>query len=84
VGGADTVIDQWVKSIPNAEVGFRLIFSHEPFPGFQYMMSWVRPEMSGNVYRCEELGMEGWLCPALLKYFEKAPPKIYAKCEAAG
>jgi len=23
--------------------------------------------------------MEGWLCPALFKYFEAAPPKIYAQ-----
>jgi len=25
--------------------------------------------------------MEGWLCPALFKYFEKAPQEIYAKFE---
>jgi hypothetical protein len=23
--------------------------------------------------------MEGWLCPALFKYFDAAPPKIYAQ-----
>jgi len=27
--------------------------------------------------------MEGWLCPALFKYFEKAPKEIYVKAEAA-
>jgi hypothetical protein len=26
--------------------------------------------------------MEGWLCPALFKYFEVAPKEIYAKAEA--
>jgi hypothetical protein len=25
--------------------------------------------------------MEGWLCPALFKYFEKAPKEIYIKAE---
>jgi hypothetical protein len=24
---------------------------------------------------------EGWLCPALFKYFETAPPELYAKAE---
>jgi hypothetical protein len=27
--------------------------------------------------------MEGWLCPALSKYFQKAPNEIYVKAEAA-
>jgi hypothetical protein len=26
--------------------------------------------------------MEGWLCPALLKYFAQAPPELYVKAEA--
>jgi DNA polymerase III gamma/tau subunit len=26
--------------------------------------------------------MEGWLCPALLKYFEEPPANIYFKAEA--
>jgi len=27
----------------------------------------------------KELDLEGWLCPALLKYFEEAPQNIYAQ-----
>jgi hypothetical protein len=84
VGGADSVIDAWVKDIPNAESGFRLVFSGTPFPGFQYSMRWLRAEMGGNVYECEDLGMSGWLCPALFKYFEAAPERLYARCEALG
>jgi hypothetical protein len=26
--------------------------------------------------------MEGWLCPALLKYFDHAPKELYAKAES--
>jgi len=26
--------------------------------------------------------MEGWLCPALFRYFDKAPPELYVKAEA--
>jgi hypothetical protein len=28
------------------------------------------------------LGIEGWLCPALFKYFDKAPAELYAKAES--
>jgi len=36
----------------------------------------------GTWYEVEELGMSGWLCPALFKYFDKAPDNIYVKAEA--
>ena len=26
-------------------------------------------------------GAEGWLCPALFKYFPEAPPSLYARAE---
>lgn len=81
VGGADAIIDQWVRNIPNAYGGFQLVFSAEPFPGFQHRLTWVRPELSGNVYFEPDLGMEGWLCPALLKYFEAPPAELYCQCK---
>jgi hypothetical protein len=28
--------------------------------------------------------MEGWLCPALFKYFEEAPKRIYVQVKAKG
>lgn len=82
VAGADTIIDAWTKDIPNAGKGFRLIFSPVPFPGYQIKLDWRRQEMSGNTYYCERFDMEGWLCPALFKYFAEAPKELYAKAEA--
>ena len=82
VSGADTMIDRAVSEIPGAENGFRMIFSAEPFPGYTYRLERVRGEFGGNWYRSEELGMEGWLCPALFKYFAAAPPEIYVRAEA--
>ena len=82
VGGADTMIDALVADIPNADQGFRIVFSASEFPGYTQKLDWVRPELSGNVYRSEGLGMEGWLCPALFKYFQEAPREIYLKVEA--
>jgi hypothetical protein len=86
VDGADTMIDRVVENIPNAEKGFILVFSASPFPGHRYRLDWLRAdEDGGNWYREEELGMEGWLCPALFKYFDEALKRIekntYGVCE---
>lgn len=81
VGGADKIIDVMVADVPDADKGFCMVFSAGPFPGFQYRLEWVREEMSGNVYRAPTLAMEGWLCPALFKYFTAAPQTIYVKVE---
>jgi len=78
VAGIDTMIDQMVADIPDADTGFRLIFSDSPFPGYNICVEWRREEMGGHWYFSPDLGIEGWLCPALFKYFDAAPPKIYA------
>jgi hypothetical protein len=82
VAGADKIIDQLVANIPNAEAGFSLLFSARPFPGYQVKFDWRREEYGGNWYYNAELDMEGWLCPALLKYFSEAPKEFYAQCQA--
>jgi hypothetical protein len=79
VSGADTMIDRVVVDIPNAEKGFTLVFSQAPFPGSQLRLEWRRGESSGNWYYSSELDMEGWLCPALFRYFTEAPPNIYVQ-----
>lgn len=79
VAGADSMIDRVVADVPNAEQGFALVFSASPFPGHQLRLDWDRGDSGGNWYRSEALGMEGWLCPALFKYFAEAPPNIYVQ-----
>ena len=81
VAGIDKMIDQLVVSIPNAERGFRLIFSATPFPGHTVRLEWRREETGGNWYYCPQFGIEGWLCPALFKYFDRAPAELYARAE---
>ena len=80
--GVPTMIDDLVQDIPNARDGFRLLFSTAPFPGYQRRLVWVREEMEGNWYRTDDPPMEGWLCPALFKFFEAAPREIFVKAEA--
>ena len=84
VGGADTIIDVATTQIPNASQGFLAVFSASYFPDAQIVLEWVREDGSGNVYRWQEKEMEGWLCPALLKYFERAPEKLYVQVKGLG
>ena len=79
VAGADTIIDRMVEGIPNAADGVTILFSAAQFPGSQHEFAWRREEMGGNWYFSPRFGMEGWLCPALFKYFESAPERIFAQ-----
>jgi hypothetical protein len=83
VAGADTMIDRAVVDIPNAERGFRLIFSASPFPGHQFRLEWRRCEGGGNWYYAPQFDLEGWLCPALFKYFDAAPKELFVEVRGA-
>jgi hypothetical protein len=80
VFGIPEMIDDLVSKISNADQGFKLIFSERPFPSYQRKLTWVREECEGNWYTINTKD-EGWLCPALLKYFKQAPQNIYVKAE---
>lgn len=82
VFGMPEMIDLFVKDTPSAKHGFKLYFSAQPFPGYTAELDWVREDSGGNWYRWEKHGMEGWLCPALFRYFDEPPPKIYCRAEA--
>lgn len=84
VAGADDIIDRFVTTIEGAEKGFALLFSASPFPGSNATFEWRRMEGGGNWYYSPDLDKEGWLCPALFKYFETAPPKLYAQFKQKG
>ena len=81
IAGIDKMIDKLVADIPNAERGWRAIFSASPFPGHEVKLEWRREESGGNWYYSDKYQMEGWLCPALFKYFSKAPREIYVRAE---
>lgn len=81
VSGADTIIEHLASQISNAEMGFRLAFSANPFPGFTTQLEWRRKEFGGNWYYSRDLDQAGWLCPALFKYFKAAPKRIHTRFE---
>jgi hypothetical protein len=83
IAGADVLIDKALeaKGISNGEKGFRIMFSAGQFPGYDFKLKWIREGEGGNWYYSEDFSIEGWLCPALLEYFDTAPEEIYAKFE---
>lgn len=76
VRGADKVCDMLAEDIPGAENGFDLMFEDSGF-ATSIRLDWLREEDGWNLYFCPELGVEGWLCPALLLYYSKAPQHLY-------
>jgi hypothetical protein len=81
VAGVPEMIDVLVADIPDAEEGFRLTFSSRQFPGYQKKLDWVRGDMDGNYYKIDDPPMEGWICPAMFKYYDKPPAELYVKAE---
>ena len=79
ISGADEVIEVMTAGIAEAAAGFTLLFSDRAFPGHQAVFERRRAEFEGWWYYSAELDKEGWLCPALFKYFEAAPENIYAQ-----
>ncbi len=79
IAGIDTMIDRATAQIPDAQNGFKLIFSPTPFPNYNLRLEKRRSEYGGTWYYCPEYGQEGWLCPALFKYFAEAPAELYAQ-----
>lgn len=68
--------------IREPEKGFVALFSKDPFPNAQVCLEHVREEGGGNVYRWPEVDREGWLCPALFRYFDQAPERLYIEVRA--
>jgi hypothetical protein len=67
-----------------ADKGFRLTFSAKPWPESTHCLKWDREEYDGNVYYAtlnDGEQMQGWLCPALFRFFEDAPKEIHCSVE---
>jgi hypothetical protein len=82
VSGADSIIDQAVAHIPDARSGFLMLFSSSPFPGYEFRLEWRRSESDGNWYFSADFGLEGWLCPALLRYFDQPPKELFVQVKS--
>jgi hypothetical protein len=81
VFGIPEMIERFTGEISDAQSGFNLYFSTRPFPGYHAKLVWLRQEYDGNWYGLEGTRDTGWLCPALLKFFDTAPDEIYCRVE---
>lgn len=88
VAGADDIITALVRKhlvktkitgINNVEIN--LMFSKDFFPDYDTILHHIGEQGSGNLYETiiDDVKYVGWLCPALLLYFSKAPETIYVK-----
>ena len=82
VAGVPEMIDVLVKDIPDSKNGFRLLFSANAFPGHQKKLAWLRGDSGGNYYKLDDPPMEGWICPAMFRYYKTPPQALYVKAEA--
>ncbi len=72
VSGADVIIDHMASRIPNAEEGFRLLFSAGPFPGFTAELEWRRADLGGNWYYSRQLNNGRVAVPRVTQVFRGA------------
>ena len=77
VMGIPEMIEKATIGIPNADRGFTAVFSAQPFPGATLELQRVREEHGGWWYGWANTKQEGWLCPALFRYFDDAPERIF-------
>jgi hypothetical protein len=76
VCGIDTMLDRLSADIKNAQKGIVVLFSRKPFPQSLHLKR-LRRDQGGYWYYSDELKQEGWLCPALFKYFKTAPANLH-------
>lgn len=81
VGGADTIIDLMTQEIPQAAGGFTMVFASYAFPGHRFQFECRGPQGSGTLYYSPDFQLEGWLCPALLRYFDRPPQCLFVQVQ---
>lgn len=95
VAGADEVFDHIAElhcglDTPEDNLYIDIQFASIDFPGRQLWMGWESASLGGNDYRVVDcdfkylVNHELWLCPALLKYYRRAPENVYMKVVKIG
>jgi hypothetical protein len=85
VSGIDTLLDRICDEFGlDPEDGFDVVFSSEPIEGPVAVLRKReeidgRPDLFGTNYLDEMSGIQGWLCPNLLQYFDLPPEVIYCR-----
>ena len=75
IAGADVILKTAAGVSGANPTAFTLLFSDKKFPGYRFLAEKDYAESGGAWYSVGLLS--GHLCPALLKYFDKPPEKIF-------
>lgn len=83
VGGFGPIIKKiLIDKFGESKDKFVLIFSHIPFPEYDFQLKKGLDLNNGSFYMLDGLNLEGWLCPALRKYYtQDLPSDVYIKIE---
>ncbi|HTE18814.1 MAG TPA: DUF6717 family protein [Armatimonadota bacterium] len=76
VAGIDDLLDRKAREV-GAGDELTLTFAERAFPGANVHLEWIRDEEGGAWYYDAEADAEGWLCPALYRYFDEAPEALW-------
>ena len=83
IAGIPEIIDNWLQQegkLENAlQNGVQVTASPHKFPGANHSIQRLHPEAGGTWYKDTNSEREGWLCPALFKYFDPAPERLWVK-----
>lgn len=75
VAGMPEIIDFALGGSETKE--FTMILSDNQFPGYMQKLVKLEADMGGTWYKLDGTTLEGWLCPALFKYYAVAPEALY-------
>jgi hypothetical protein len=81
ISGVPELINEIVRDIPDARLGFRLTYAAVPYRGFKHKLKLLRDEYNGSWYGLEGTSIKGWLCLALFKYFDRGPEHLYVQVD---
>jgi len=83
VGDTNILIDNMVLEagykLESAANGIALLFSPDPFQGYQSEIYLIETTPWGSTYVNDKWDIEPWLCPALYKYFPEAPKRLFSQ-----
>lgn len=81
VQGIDTILTRHCRELGITRHvnnrGLLVTFSGASIPNEHTVLERGEPESGGCWYHDTRFGMDGWLCPALFRYFKKAPEQIH-------
>lgn len=83
IAGIDLMLDEIM--IKRGGKKFVIVFGDGPFPGHTMTLEKTYDAIDaegkpyGTWYNCPQLDIEGWLCPALLEYYQQPPETIYVE-----